>query len=127
MYEQQLDKIIETFIGNFNKMCKSHRRDFLIRERIVTYESETSIKRYNVTYVVKKSRDKWSILAISHGFWIFKRKFPLFKISRFNGQINFSGLYTSSILDFKESLLKEKLEEYLDCCKKLPQNAFVCS
>ena len=59
MQEEHLDRIINTFVRNFNTMCKDHRRDFLIRERTVTYESGESIKKYNVTYVVKKTSRKW--------------------------------------------------------------------
>lgn len=127
MLEEQLDQIIETFVHNFNTMCKEHRRDFLIRERTVTYESGDTIKTYNVTYIVKKTSDKWKILAVNNGFWVFKKKFPLFEISRAKGKMGFNGLFTQSIPDFETSMLAENLEKYLEHCKKLPQDAFVRS
>ncbi|MEZ5038852.1 MAG: hypothetical protein R2828_03140 [Saprospiraceae bacterium] len=127
MQEEQLDSIINTFVRNFNTMCKVHRRDFLIRERTVTYESGESIKKYNVTYIVKKTSHKWKILAVSNGIWIFKKKFPLFEISRAKGKMSINGLFTQSIPDFETSMLAENLEKYLEHCKKLPQDAFVRS
>ncbi|GAA3519291.1 hypothetical protein GCM10022393_36830 [Aquimarina addita] len=127
MNYEKIDKTIHTFLEEFNEMCRTERRDFLIRERLVNYESGSSIKKYNVTYRVKRKQNTWTIEAVSNGFWIFRRKFLLLKITPKKNNLNFTGLYTTSIRDFEESLLSQKLKDYLNTCKKLPHNAFVRS
>ncbi|WP_062057933.1 hypothetical protein [Aquimarina longa] len=127
MKNENINRIIETFLSDFNEMCKTNRKDFLLRERMVTYESGSFIKKYNVTYRLKQKNNSWLIEAVSSGFWIFKKRFLLLRITKTNNKINFSGLYTSSIPDFEESLIEEKLKKYIEICKSLPQNAFVNS
>lgn len=127
MNHEKIDKTVNAFLEEFNEMCRTERRDFLIRERLVNYESGSSIKRYNVTHRVRRKKNSWIIEAVSSGFWIFRRKFMLFRITVKKDKLNFSGLYTSSILDFEESLLENKLKEYLTICKKMPHDVFVKS
>lgn len=127
MTEEQIDYIIDAFLVKFNNMCWNERRDFLIRERSVEYESGPKIKKYTVSHIAEKSENEWNIMGITKGFWIFKKKFPLLKINKFGNKISFSGLYTNNITDFDESLLEQKLEQYLETCKNLPQNAFIRS
>jgi hypothetical protein len=127
MDTEKIDQTVNTFLEEFNEMCKTERRDFLIRERVVNYESGSSIKKYNVTHRVRIKKNVWIIEAVSSGFWVFKRKFLLLRITIKKDKLNFAGLYTFSILDFEESLLEEKLKEYLNICKKTPHDAFVKS
>ncbi len=129
MTQEQIDQIIHDFGKKFNTMCANERRDFLIREWTSTdYETGiTSTYRKPVTYKVKKKRNKWRIRAETKGFWIFKRRFPLFDIIHSNGTIEFKGLYTHTIPVFEEALLAEKLDEYIAICKRLPPDAFVRS
>ena len=72
-----IERVISQFVDAFNLMCKTGRRDFLVRERMVNYESESRIKRYPVEYKMKGKGDEWDIFAESEGFWIFKKNFPL--------------------------------------------------
>lgn len=126
MNNQKIDEIVNTFLKNFNEMCTTERRDFLIRERIVNYESGSYTKKYNVTYRGRNKKNKWIIEAVN-GFWIFKKKFLLLEITLKGEKINFSGLYTHSIKDFEKSLLEDKLKIYLNTCKKIRHDAFVKS
>lgn len=126
MNSEKNNQIVNAFLKDFNEMCKTERKDFLIRERVVNYESGSRIKKYNVTYRVRNKKDKWIIEAVN-GFWIFKKKFLLLEITLRGEKINFSGLYTHSIRDFEKSLLEEKLKKYLSICKKTRHDAFVKS
>lgn len=125
MNHENIDKTVNAFLEEFNEMCSTERRDFLIRERLVNYESGSSVKRYNVTHRVRRKKNIWIIEAVSSGFWIFRQKFLLLKITLKKDKLNFSGLYTSSIQDFEESLLEDKLKEYLNICKKMPHDVFI--
>jgi hypothetical protein len=126
MTDEAIDEAIDIFIVNFNEMCKEDRRDFLVREREVMYEATKSIKQYKVTYKAKKRRRHKEIYAQS-GFWIFKRKFPLFKITQKDKMIQFEGLYTDSFSSFPDNKITENLQLFLETCKKLPKNAFINS
>lgn len=128
MNNTNLDRIIEKFLLRFNEMCEKERMDFLSRERTVNYESGSSIKKYKVVHKIRKRKNVWSIDAVSNGFWIFKRRFPLLRISRArNNSIKFSGMFTNTIQDFKIDQLEEKLNEYLIICKSQPQDVFTKS
>ena len=127
MNEEQFDRIINTFVTDFNRMCSSERKDFLIREKKVQYEDGPRIKRYNVTYEVKKSGKTWKIQAVSSGFWIFKKRFPLLTIQWKKGEFHLKGLYIKDMKRFEDSLLGSKLSKYLEKCRSLPQNAFIRS
>ena len=127
MNNEKIDQTVNAFLKEFNEMCRTERKDFLIRERMVNYESGSSIRKYNVTHRVRRKKNIWIIEAVSSGFWIFRRKFLLLKITLKKNKLNFSGLYTYSILDFEESLLEDKLKEYLNTCKKTPHDVFVKS
>jgi hypothetical protein len=127
MNHQEIDKTIHAFLKEFNEMCSTERKDFLIRERLVNYESGSYIKKYNVTHKVRRKNNSWTVEAMTSGFWIFRRKFLLFKITLKKDKLNFSGLYTSSFPDFEESLLKNNLKKYLNICKKTPRDVFVKS
>ncbi|ALU75111.1 hypothetical protein J2Q11_11525 [Tenacibaculum finnmarkense genomovar finnmarkense] len=129
MSNENIDKIINAFLKDFNEMCKTKKRDFLIREKIVNYESGTYSKKqvkYNVTYKVSRKKNIWVIEAIN-GFWFFKKKFLLLQITTKGEKLNFSGLYTHSFKDFEKSLLEDKLKIYLNTCKKIRHDAFVKS
>ncbi len=127
MDNSSLDKIIHEFLPKFNKMCATERRDFLVRERTVNYEHGSRIKKYQVTHQIRKRKNEWLIEGVSNGFWIFKRRFPLLRITRRRNLINFAGVFTSSIHDFKEEQLEEKLNEYLEICKSQPHDVFIKS
>jgi hypothetical protein len=127
MNNEKINEIINAFLEEFNEMCKTERKSFLIRERVINYESGSSIKKYNVTHRVRRKNNAWIIEAISSGFWVFRRKFLLLRITIKKDKLNFSGLYTSSILDFEESLLESKLKEYLNICKNTPHDVFIKS
>lgn len=127
MDNSRLDKTIDEFLSRFNQMCATERRDFLVRERKVNYEHGSRIKTYHVTHQVRKRGNEWLIEAVSSGFWIFKRRFPLLRITKRHNLINFAGIFTSSIRDFKEEQLEEKLNEYLEICKNQPHDVFIKS
>lgn len=128
MDNEKFDQYINTFLDKFNEMCKSERRDFLIRERVVTYESGSRIRTYHVTHQLKRKNDNtWVIEGITKGWWIFKSKFLLLRVTRKKNKVNLSGPYTSKIKDFNSSELEVKLNEYLETCKKIPREAFVRS
>jgi len=127
MTNKEIDKILESFLERFNEMCQNEKKHFLYRERTVTYENSTRIKKYQVTYKLKKENNGWTINAVSNGFWVFKKKFPLLRITKTNDQITFSGMFTSTINQFSLDKLEEKLEVYLDICKKQPENVFTKS
>ena len=127
MDNNKFNEIVNSFLKEFNEMCSSTRKDFLLRERVVNYESGSSVKRYNITHRVKRKNNTWTIEAVSSGFWIFKKRFLLLRITRNRRNVNFSGLFTPSISNFKDSEIEEKLKEYLKTCKALPQNIFVKS
>lgn len=127
MNKENIDNAVNAFLEEFNEMCRTERRGFLIRERLVNFESGSYVKKYNVTHRVRRKKNTWIIEAVTNGFWIFRRKFLLFKITIKKDKINFSGLYTSTIPDFKEPLLEVKLKKYLNICKKTPRNVFVKS
>lgn len=122
----QFESTVNQFITKFNAMCKTQRKDFLIRERMVTYESGTGVRTYNVTYKAKINGPQYEIYARS-GFWIFGKSFPLFKFLVQNGSIIFHGMYTKHFPPFPPSELEVKLNSYIEICKKLPKDAFVRS
>jgi hypothetical protein len=124
MSNEKLDIQIDKFMVRFNIMCRKERRHFLIRQRTVEYEYSSEIKKFEVTYRVKKKRDEWLIEAVSDGFWIFRRRYPLLRITRNDNRIRFAGMFTSTIPDFDINLLEEKLDEYLVICKNQPKNVF---
>ncbi len=121
----KMDKITQEFLLKLNEMCKNDRRDFLIRERRVNYEHGSEIRKYTVTYRIKKAKNIWIIEAVSSGFWIFKKRFPLLRITKKNTMVNFSGLFTSTISDFKIDQLEDKLHTYLEICKNQPRDVFI--
>ena len=127
MTDQKIDSIVNKFLADFNKMCEKESKHFLERERTVNYESGTRIKKYKVKHQLKKSKNTWLIEAVSSGFWIFKSKFPLLKISLKNNKITFSGMFTYNFSPFKAELLEEKLAEYMTTCKKQPKDVFTKS
>lgn len=128
MTDTDFEDIVKAFAVKFNEMCQTERKDFLIREKLVTYESGSEMKRYGVTYEVKKSGDVWKVDAVSDGFWIFKSRFPLLEVHRKeSGMATLKGMYTKTFGDFEEALLEEKLEAYMAVCKALPQDAFIKS
>jgi len=127
MDNDKIDKIIIDFLEEFNQMCSTTRRDFLIRERIVNYEYSSSIKRYDITHQIKRKNDEWLIEGVSVIFWIFKKRFPLLRIKRKNNLINFTGLFTHSFPDFEVALIEDKLKEYIEICKEQPEDVFVKS
>jgi len=128
MDHNKIEKALNHFIVAFNAMCKKERRDILLRERTVTYESSSSIKTYYVTYAVKKYGNTWKVFGLSDGgFWIFRKKFPLFDVVISKEEIQFKGLYTSTIPTATEDNLDACLEKYTAVCKALPQNAFINS
>ncbi|MBL56693.1 MAG: hypothetical protein CMP61_05855 [Flavobacteriales bacterium] len=127
MKDHQIDSIINNFLNDFNKMCQSERKDFLEREQTVNYEYGSEIKKYKVVYQVRKSKNIWLIEAVNNGFWIFKKRFPLFKITRKKDKINLTGLFTHSIKDFELKDLENKLKLYLSICKNQPNDIFTKS
>ncbi len=124
--DQSTENIIKDFLYDFNQMCKSSRKDFLVRHKTVQYESGPSTKTYNVTYHMKKGSNKYDIIAQTGG-WIFKSKFPLLAIEFKGDNAGLKGLYTAGFGSFPKKELKEKLAAYLEECKNLPQNAFTRS
>lgn len=126
MNNENINQIINAFLKDFNEMCKTERRDFLIRERVVNYESGSYTKKYNVIYRVRRKKNSWIIEAVN-GFWFFKKKFLLLQITLKGEKLNFSGLYTHSTRDFEKSLLDDKLKKYLNTCKRIRHDAFVKS
>ena len=127
MNDWKLDMLIENFLVRFNKMCERERRDFLNRERTVNYETGSRIKKYKVVHQLRKRDNEWLIEAISDGFWIFKKRFPLLRITREMNKISFAGMFTHTIHDFEVEQLEEKLNEYLKICKNQPEDVFTNS
>ncbi|SEB48297.1 hypothetical protein SAMN04489761_0974 [Tenacibaculum sp. MAR_2009_124] len=127
MTNEQIDKIVNDFLVSFNKMCVNDRKDLLERERTINYEHGSRIKKYRVTHRIKKKKDEWLIEAVSNGFWIFKRKFPLLRIVRNNNRISFYGMFTYDFPDFELHQLKSKLDTYLSNCKKQSYDTFTKS
>ena len=76
---------------------------------------------------LKKRNNVWLIEAVSNGFWIFRRKFPLLRIVRYNNMISFYGMFTYDIADFEVNKLKSKLEIYLENCRKQSYDTFTKS
>lgn len=127
MENTKLNLIIENFLVRFNKMCEVERKDFLLRERLVEYEYSSKIKQFKVSYRLKRSNNEWLLEAVSWGFWIFRRKYPLLRIKRNGNTINFSGMFTYTIAEFNVELIENKLSEYLEICKKQRRNVFIKS
>ena len=124
--DNDMSQTLNDFVERFNSMCKTERKDFLLRERLVNYESGSSIKTYYITYVLKEQKDRYRVIGLSNGgFWIFRKRFPLLDIEIKGNELKFKGLYTSTIPTATKETLKECLDKYLDICKKLPQNAFI--
>lgn len=124
MREHEIETIARDFVFKFNRMCQSERRNFLVKKRNITYETGTQVKTYHVNYQIRKRRNAWQVDAVSDGFWIFKKRFPLLRISQNQGKIRFSGPFTADISDFEPKLLKQKLDEYMEICKKQPADVF---
>ena len=122
-----IEATVDQFIKDFNTMCKTTRKDLLVRERVVQYETGSGIRKYNITYKAKKGKNKIDIVGETAGFWIFKSKFPLFSIQQVQGKLKFSGLYTSKFTVMEESELKQNLQKFLEICEKLPKDAFTKS
>ena len=89
-------------------------------------QSLVAIKKY-VKYIVRKWRRTWRIEAVGRGFWIFRARFPLLKIKKYDHVVKVSGLYSNSISEFKVNLIDEKLKEYLLICQRLPRDVFIRS
>ncbi len=125
----ELAPVVESFIVDFNKMCREGRKDHLLRERVVQYESGPERVQYKVTYEAKKRKTGWQVRAVTKGFWIFKKKFPLMEINVQPGTISFKGLYAQGLkpIDINPDELKRELNSYIKTCKILPPNAFVNS
>ena len=129
----KLNPIINKFIVDFNKMCVETGRNKLVKHTTSTYEgtTSTSTSNYAVTYGVKHGDKKWEVIGKSKGFWIFKKKFPLFTIevtkNTTGGEcITFNGLYTSKSPAVKatEDALASSLASYLENCKSIPVSTF---
>ncbi len=127
MNNERFHIIVESFVKEFNKMCKAERKDLLIRERMVEYEYNSELKRYSVKYIVRKWRSTWRIEAVGRGFWIFRARFPLIKIKKSDHFVTVTGLYSQSISKFDVNLIDQKLKEYLLICKRLPRDVFIRS
>lgn len=126
MTNNEIDTILGKFISQFNAMCRSERKDFLLRERTVNYESSSSVKTYYINYEMKRYNNTWKIYGVSeNGFWIFKKKFPLLDLVKSQDKIIFKGLYTSTIPTATADNFQECLDKYIEVCKGLPQNVFI--
>ncbi|MEM1136271.1 MAG: hypothetical protein AAGI07_10570, partial [Bacteroidota bacterium] len=102
MTDSDFNNTIKTFLKDFNEMCRADRKDFLIREKLVTYEHSTRTQRYEVTYRVRSKSNIWFIEAVTDGFWIFKKRFPLIRITRNKDMVDITGVHTGSIRNFKQ-------------------------
>ncbi len=127
MIKEKYDEIITQFVDNFNNMCDEERRDYLIRERIINYESGPRTKRYEVQYQMRKRGNTWKIEAVSGTVWPFRRRFPLITLKLVDDRFQTIGLYNGQIKEFSPEELELKLKQYLDKCRTLPQNAFIKS
>lgn len=125
MTEGFIDKSINKFILEFNNICISKRKDFLLRERASTYEGRTTVKKYKVIYKVEKKTSRWDIYAESKTLFIFKKKFPLFRILNNDGMIMFEGLFTKNFKPFKAQDIDTYLNQYIENCMNKPHNAFI--
>lgn len=125
----ELAPVVESFIVGFNKMCQEGRKDHLLREKMVEYESGPRKVHYKVSYEAKKGKGGWQIRAVTKGFWIFKKKFPLMEIKVQAGTISFKGLFTEDLnpVDPNPDDLYTELQRYIGICKALPQDAFLNS
>ena len=126
MTHEAFHEAVVAFVLKFNKMCEQERKDFLVREYTVNYESGPSIQQHSVTYKVSNDGDVWEVNA-ERGFWVFKSKYPLIRITKDGDMASISGLYTKALGDFEASQIEEKLDAYIEICRKLPQDAFVKS
>ncbi|WNJ18387.1 hypothetical protein [Pontibacter sp. G13] len=127
MSEESFEAILEDFVEAFNVMCKTQRRDFLVREKVVDTETGPEVIRRKVTYRVRKSFGKWQVEAVTKGFWIFRRKYPLLKFAREEDVTEIWGLYAKELGKVHDDDLAEALRGYQEKCRKLPHNAFVRS
>jgi len=125
----ELEPVVKSFITGFNKMCREGRKDHLLRERMVEYESGPEKVQYKVSYEAKKRKKGWQVRAVTKGFWIFKKKFPLMEINVQDGTVSFKGLFTQDLnpVDAHPDDLYKELQRYIGICKDLPPNAFVNS
>ncbi|MFK7924312.1 MAG: hypothetical protein AB8H47_20310 [Bacteroidia bacterium] len=125
----ELEPVVNSFIVGFNKMCHEGRKDHLLRERMVQYESGPRKVQHKVSYQAKKRSDGWQIRAVTKGFWIFKKKFPLMEIKVQPGTISFKGLFTQDLkpVDPNPDALYAELQRYIGICQALPQDAFLNS
>lgn len=124
--DERLNAVVRDFVYHFNEMCRLRRKDLLVRQKTVQYESGSRLQTYQVSYRVKVTKKDWQIYAVSNGFWIFKSKFPLFRIIKLDHKLSFAGLYTEDLasIPISANQLKEQLDRYLHKCEKLPQDAF---
>ncbi|PHN07289.1 hypothetical protein [Flavilitoribacter nigricans] len=127
--DDRLDRVVENFVGAFNEMCRSKRKDFLVRQKMVNYESGSRLVSYRVTYKMKSTSREWRIFAATSGFWIFRSTFPLLRILKKEHSLSFSGLFTEDLKSISRSpeQLKEQLDHYLQICESLPRDAFINS
>ena len=127
MTEQEIEKVINSFLDDFNAMCKANNRAVIIREYTVTYETgpRTITKRYEVTYQAKKKRKKWKVYAQSNTAWIIKKRFQLMSIVERKDGLALEGLYVKGIDSFPPTELKTRLNAYLENCKSIPRDTFV--
>ncbi|MEL6654541.1 MAG: hypothetical protein AAFQ87_27450, partial [Bacteroidota bacterium] len=93
----ELEPVINSFIKGFNKMCQEGRKDLLLRERMVEYESGPRKEQYKIRYEAKRRKDGWQVRGVTKGFWIFKQKFPLMEIKVLPGTVSFKGLFTDKL------------------------------
>ncbi|GEM_PF-4956778 len=126
MSDVEIEKTLNKFLADFNRMCKENNRAVVIREKTVNYEAgpRTYTRRYEVIYKAKKSGSKWKIRAESSGFWIFKKRFPLFNLVRKKDKLVMEGLYVK-VLPFSSDELEKQLSDYTEKCKNLARDIFV--
>lgn len=122
MNDDQVSGIISQFLTDFNRMCRTQQRSFLIRERIVAFETGPTVFRVPVTYRVKRHQQRWQIFARNR--WFFWQKYPLLEIIREHDSIRLEGLYTGNFQSFPVSQLSSQLQVYLHYCQNLPPDAF---
>lgn len=128
MTEKEITALVEGFLVRFNEMCKTERKDLLQRTATVNYEHGSRLKTYKVKHRLKKGKGVWNIEAVSSGFWIFRKRFPLLSIYKWkNNKIKFLGMYTHNITEFDVSELESKLDLYLTNCKNQSNDTFTQS
>lgn len=125
--------VIDGFLNSFNAMCKSEKKDRVIRENPDNGEGP-STSTYKVTFVAdfyqSKSTSKWCVYGLNTFLFFFKKKFPLFDIALFQdtkgNHLYLKGLHTT---DRRETInskddLRKHLQNYLIHCKSISVDAF---